>query len=94
VSVEEAFLEGEYASTYLPLWRLEGSTLGEEFIAEISVRPMDGSLVSVQGNPLSDISKRRVVAHLCAARLLGPSDTQGWISLGRQRLRVVRGDRS
>jgi hypothetical protein len=94
LAVDTAILEGEYASRAHPLCVLEGSPLGEEFTAELSVRPMDGSLLGVQGGPLSDISKRRIIAHLCAARLPGTPDTQGWVSLGRQRLRVLRGDRS
>jgi hypothetical protein len=92
--VEASVLEGEYASREHPLCVLEGFQLDEEFTAEISVRPMDGSLLKIDGSALHDLHKRRVIEHLCARRLPGSSDSQGWISLGRQQLRVIRADRT
>jgi hypothetical protein len=94
IHVDESVLEGEYASRDFPLCVLHEARLGEEFSGEISVRPMDGSLVAIAGKPLEDIQKKRIIELLCSKRLPGAPDSQGWISLGRQRLRVVRADRA
>ena len=89
--VPDAFLQGEYITTEA-LCSLVDSYIGDEFQAEIAVRPMDGTVVAVDGEPLIDAQKRHVIELLCAKRLPGTADSQGWISLGVQRLRVVRAD--
>ena len=92
--VENSILEGEYMTKDHPLCALDEIVLGEDFYAEISVRPKDGSLLAVNGAPLEDMHKRRIIECLCAKKIPGLADTQGWISLGRQRLRVIRADRT
>ena len=91
--VRDSVLQGEYSSTDSPLCSLTSSQIGEKFRAEISVRPMDGTLVSVDGGPLLDAQKKRIIELLCAKKLPGSMDTQGWITLGWQELRIVRADR-
>jgi hypothetical protein len=87
-------LQGQYTTNDEPLCVLVGSQLGEEFQAEMSVRPMDGTLVAVNGQPLQEILKKRIIELLCAKKLPGVKDTQGWISLGTQLLSIVRADRT
>lgn len=89
--VPDAALKGEYVTTEA-LCLLTDSYIGEEFRAEIAVRPMDGTVVAIDGKPLLEAHKRHVLELLCAKRLPGLSDSQGWVSLGTQRLRVVRAD--
>ena len=48
----------------------------------MAVRPMDGTLVAIDGAPLPDPQKRRIIELLCAKQMQGSSDSQGWISLG------------
>jgi len=88
-----AILEGEYSTKENPLCLLTTPEINEVFRAEIAVRPMDGTLISVNGAPLSDAQKKSIIEILCAKKLEGISDSQGWISLGSQRLRIVRADR-
>jgi hypothetical protein len=90
--VPHAVLRGEYVTTESPLCVLTDSYIGEEFRAEIAVRPMDGTVVATDGMPLLEAHKRHVLELLCAKRLPGTSDSQGWVSLGVQRLRIVRAD--
>lgn len=92
--VQGTVLDGEYSSRNEPLCVLTGASIGEELRADIAVRPMDGTLVAVDGAPLPDLLKRRIVEILCAKKLPGSTDTQGWISLGLQRLRIMRADRT
>jgi hypothetical protein len=92
--VQTAVLDGEYSSRQDPLCVLAGAEVGEEFRAEMAVRPMDGTLVAIDGAPLPDPQKRRIIELLCAKQLQGSSDSQGWISLGLQRLSIVRADRT
>lgn len=94
LQVPEAVLKGEYITADDPLCVLADSQLGEEFSAEIAVRPMDGTVVALDGRPLLEAQKKHIIELLCLKRLPGASDTQGWISLGIQRLRVVRADRA
>jgi hypothetical protein len=91
---EKSALQGQYTTTSDPLCMLVGSELGEEFTAEISVRPMDGTLVAANGMPLQEMQKKRIIELLCSKKLPGVPDTQGWISLGRQQLSIVRADRA
>jgi hypothetical protein len=93
LQVQKSVLQGEYVTKDNPLCVLAGLRLGEEFHAEISVRPQDGTLVSIDGGVLADPQKKSIIELLCAQKLPGVLDTQGWISLGCQRLRVVRADR-
>lgn len=92
--VRDSILQGQYDTKEDPLCSLSGLEIGEEFHAEISVRPMDGTLVAIDGAPLPDVPKRRIIELLCAKKLPASLDTQGWISLGLQRLRIVRADRT
>jgi hypothetical protein len=90
--VPDVVLKGEYVTTENPLCLLADTYIGEEFRAEVAVRPMDGTVVAVDGKPLLEAHKRHVLELLCAKRLPGTSDSQGWVSLGVQRLRIVRAD--
>jgi hypothetical protein len=89
--VSNAILKGEYITTEA-LCLLTDCDLGEEFRAEIAVRPMDGTVVAADGKPLLEINKRRVLELLCGKQLPGTLDSQGWVSLGLQRLSIVRAD--
>jgi hypothetical protein len=91
--VPDAILEGEYSTREHPLCLLTTPEINEIFRAEIAVRPMDGTLVGVNGNALIDAQKKSIIEILYAKKLEGVSDSQGWISLGSQRLRIVRADR-
>ena len=89
-----AILEGEYSTREHPLCLLTTPEMNEVFRAEIAVRPMDGTLVGINGVPLDDAQKKSIIEILCSKKLEGISDSQGWISLGSQRLRIVRADRT
>jgi hypothetical protein len=91
--VENTVLDGEYSTRDDPLCLLNGLQMDEEFCAELSVRPLDGTLVAVDGTVLPELQKRRIIERLSAKKLPGVQDTQGWLSLGVQRLRIVRADR-
>lgn len=87
-----SILRGEYVTAESPLCALTDTFLGEGFRAEIAVRPLDGAVVAIDGAPLVEPHKRHVLELLCAKRLPGNTDSQGWISLGLQDLRIVRAD--
>ncbi len=92
IEVESGFLEGEYRTSEEPLCDLIGYEFEESFEAEMSVRMLDGSLVNSDGAPLLGANKRAIVERLYEKSLGAPTDSQGWIALGLQRLSVVRRD--
>jgi hypothetical protein len=92
LAVSKGVLQGEYL-THDPLCDLQGFTLGEAFSAELSVRPTDGALRAAPcGGELPSIEKKVIIEQLFAERLKENMDSQGWLALGIQRLRVVRAD--
>jgi hypothetical protein len=93
LQAETVMLKGEFVTRDDPLCSLIGFGNDERFEAEISVRPLDGTLVDQDGVELGPINKRRIVELLSAKRLSDAYDSQGWISLGIQTLRIIRGDR-
>lgn len=93
LEVQDAILEGEFATRDNPLCDLIGLALGEEFEAELSVRLLDGTLKSLNGEALPDPQKRRIIELLSAKKLPDSVDSHGWLSLGLQKLCIVRADR-
>jgi hypothetical protein len=91
LSVSDAVLQGEYVPTS-PLCELANASLGESFSAELSVRLMDGSLRAACGSELPGTAKKIIIERLFAESLADAEDTYGWLTLGRQRLRIVRAD--
>ena len=91
LSVSEGALDGEYASRS-PLCEIAGGKIGDKFSAELSVRPEDGALCSAAGCQLPEKIKKVIIERLYAKRLKDHVDSQGWLSLGLQRLQIVRAD--
>jgi hypothetical protein len=94
LEAEATMLQGEFATRSDPLCNLTGFSIEEHFEAEVSVRLLDGTLVGHDGVELGPINKRRIVEILSAKKLAATPDSQGWLSLGRQTLRIIRGDRT
>jgi hypothetical protein len=94
LEAEATMLQGEFATRSDPLCNLTGFGIEEQFEAEVSVRLLDGTLVGHDGIELGDNNKRRIVEILSAKKLADAPDSQGWLSLGRQKLRIIRGDRT
>lgn len=92
LAIPDAVLQGEYVNSGAALCQLSGCQVGELFHAELSVRLMDGSLRSSCGGELPYDTKRIIIEQLFAERLRENSDTQGWLTFGRQALRIVRAD--
>jgi hypothetical protein len=85
-------LDGEVSTGAEPLCQIVGHALGDAFNAEIAVRPSDGALVAVDGRPLPDGAKRQIIQILLSKKLPGVVDSQGWLTLGTQPIRIVRAD--
>ncbi|TBG66559.1 hypothetical protein [Rhizobium leguminosarum] len=85
-------LDGEYA-TKSPLALMIGTDIGHQIVAELSFQTMDGSLVELEGAPLTDENQKLVIAALFEEQLPEVRDSQGWRSLGTQLITVMRGDR-
>lgn len=94
LEVMTGVLQGEFRTKEHPLCKLAGFDIGETFTAEVAVRLMDGSLAAAEGTELLPTNKKAIVEILSAKKLPGACDSQGWFSLGRQTLIVIRGDRS
>lgn len=92
LTVSNAVLDGEYVSSDAPLCELANFQLGETFEAELSVRLMDGSLCAPDGSVLLSTAKKKIIEQLFAEPLKETKDSQGWLTLGRQALRIVRAD--
>lgn len=92
LTVSKAILDGEYVSSDAPLCELANYKLGETFEAELSVRLMDGSLCAPDGNELLSTAKKKIIEQLFAEPLKETKDSQGWLTLGRQTLRILRAD--
>lgn len=88
IHVPKGILLGDYNTTASPFCTVEEFRLGEQFSAELSIQLIDGSLSTVNGNPLPRFQKQRVIELLTAKHLFGER-TSTWISLGQQILRVV-----
>ncbi|RYE49811.1 MAG: hypothetical protein EOP24_00800 [Hyphomicrobiales bacterium] len=80
-------LKGYFVTNETPLARLSGISVGEELVADLSVRPLDGELWVTDATKLS-LVQSKIVKALMAEKLGGSGD--GWISLGRQTLVVAR----
>jgi hypothetical protein len=92
LAVSDGVLQGEYL-TKDPLCEIRGFALGEAFNAELSVRPTDGTLRAAPcGGELPSKEKKVIIEQLFAERLKDNMDSQGWLALGIQRLRIVRAD--
>jgi hypothetical protein len=94
LKTEAAMLQGEFATEDAPLCNLIGFNFDEQFEAEVSARLLDGTLVGQGGIELGNVNKRRVLAILSAKKLPGVADSQGWLRLGVQALRISREDRA
>lgn len=92
LSVDKGILEGEYATRDHPLCQLSQGRIGDTFSVEAAVRPMDGSLRSVNGADLPVPAKQRIVEILSRKRLSGVTDSHGWMSLGTQELTIIRSE--
>ncbi|MDC9822948.1 hypothetical protein PRN20_04325 [Devosia sp. ZB163] len=92
VSSNGDYLQGELRTTDAPLCSLEGVQIGESFVAEIAVRPSDGSLFVPASHPEIGVAKQRIIQTI-ATMGLSDSDSQGWVTLGKQRLTVQKADR-
>jgi hypothetical protein len=92
LQISDAILQGNYVNTVAALCQLSGCRVGELFHAELSVRLMDGSLRSGCGGELPNNTKKIIIEQLFAERLRENSDSQGWLTLGRQPLRIVNAD--
>lgn len=91
LSVPTGYLSGEYTTTSDALCQLVGARLGQPFFAELAVRPADGSLVLPEGHKDLGMEKQRIIQALMATSV-SKADSQGWITLGRQKLTIVRAD--
>ena len=91
VVTDAPVLQGEYEPKE-PLCEIAEIKLGEFFDAELSVRLMDGSLQAREGGELPSKIKQAIIRQLFAESLRNKADTQGWLTLGTQRLHVVRAD--
>jgi hypothetical protein len=94
LEVETSMLQGEFASKDSALCNLTGFFVGEQFEADVSVRLLDGTLVGQEGVELGSINKKRIIEILSAKKLPNVPGSQGWLSLGVQKLTIVRGDRA
>ena len=94
IHVERSVLKGQYVTTSDPFCSLNNLKLGEEFGADISVQSLDGSLIALDGTNLPPTNKQRILEILAAKKLRGTVNSHGWISLGVQRLRLIRAERS
>ncbi len=71
---------------------LAGLKMGEEFTASLSFKP--SRALHVEGTvdePLS-LLKRRILGALFVGSLDDEPDRDGWVALGVQKMRLVRGD--
>lgn len=88
---EHSMLRGEYR--YLdPFALVNGIEPGEEYIAEFIVEKAHGTIVDRNGKPLEDAAQRAVLGVLCSLELEDDRPREGWVTLGTQPLKVVRGD--
>ncbi len=90
LSNDTTMLRGDFVTTDNPFCSLVKFAIDDEFEAEVSVRPLDGALVGPDGTELSNKAKQRVIELLQSKKLQAAYDSQGWISLGLQRLRIAR----
>jgi hypothetical protein len=91
---ETVMLQGEFATKEKPLCNLIGFYIDEHFEADVSVRLLDGTLVDQRGVELGSTNKRRIIEALSAKKISNALDSQGWLSLGVQKLTIMRGDRT
>ena len=92
LAIPDGVLQGEYVNRADALCELAGTKIGESFFAELSVRLMDGMLRAPCGAQLPGDVKKIIIKQLFAQRLEENADSQGWLTLGRQELRIVRAD--
>lgn len=87
ISAPSGVLSGSFVSEEQPLAKLWGLSVGDQLVADLSVRPLDGELW-VSDDTHLNLVQRQIIKALMAEKLPGSSD--GWISLGRQILNVAR----
>lgn len=85
-------LKGEVATRQECLCELADLTVGDSITADLAIRPLDGWIARTDGKPIANAALRRILERLEAERI-GSEDSQGWITLGKQKLTLMRADR-
>ncbi len=88
----DSLLIGEVATREACLCDVAELEIDDEIEAELAIRPLDGSIAQMDGKPIANTALRRILERLEAEKL-GSADSQGWITLGKQTLSLVRADR-
>jgi hypothetical protein len=88
----QGVLQNEFVTTEQPLLEIAGLTIGEEFTAILSFKPNRALDVCVSYDEPLNIVKRRIIGALFVESLEECPDRDGWITLGVQKMMLVRGD--
>lgn len=92
INAESGVLEGEYATRDAPLCTLSDWQFDDIFEAEVSVRPIDGSLKSSDGNELPTREKTAIIEALFRQQMAQKMAGSEWLALGTQKFNIVRAD--
>lgn len=90
IEAEKGGLDGEYFTSDNSFSQVSGLEIGEQFRAIVSFNSADKNSVVVDGTRELSVNEMRVLAKIFSLTLPGSLDSQGWITLGVQRLKCVR----
>lgn len=90
VSSARDILRGEFVTSDSPLCELVDLSVGDEFDVDLSVCPYDGDIEFAEASLTTSNEQNAIIKALMAERLPADVNTDGWLSLGRQHLQVVR----
>lgn len=85
-------LNQDFVTTESPLLEVSGLKLGEEFMASLAFKPTRALHLEGQGIEPISLLKQRILSALFVESLDDEPDRDGWITLGVQKMRLVRGD--